>query len=262
MGGGSINRCYEVHTDGGRFFVKVNAHDQFPGMFEAEARGLALLRERSPFKIPRVFGYAYVNEMQILVIEFLESGHQAGKFWTDFGQKLARMHAQTSDAFGLDHDNYIGSLPQQNDRVSTWTEFFISYRLEPQIRMARYWLDASDHNAFESLFQKLNVFFPEEPSSLVHGDLWSGNYLCGTGGEAILIDPAVYYGHRMMDIGMSLLFGGFGPEMYEAYQESHPLPGNWRDGADIANLYPLLVHVNLFGGSYVSQVRQILSRYA
>lgn len=261
VGGGSINRCYEVQTGDEHFFVKVNAHREFPGMFEAEAAGLNLLNAHSSFRIPRVVGHTVVVESQFLIMEFLENGRETRDFWADFGRRLAQMHAKTSSGFGLDHDNYIGSLPQRNDRTDAWSEFFVSHRLEPQLRMAGSWFDASDRAAFEWLFQRLSEFFPEEVPSLLHGDLWSGNYLCGLGGEPVLIDPAVYYGHRLMDLGMSLLFGGFGSEMYEAYHDMQPLPTNWRDGAEVANLYPLLVHVNLFGGSYVSQVRQILRRY-
>jgi fructosamine-3-kinase len=114
---------------------------------------------------------------------------------------------------------------------------------------------------FERFFIRLPDIFPEEPASLVHGDLWSGNYMTGAGGQAVIIDPAVYYGHREMDIGMSRLFGGFAAGFYESYNHEYPLASGWLERVELCNLYPLMVHVNLFGGSYVNSVKNILRQF-
>lgn len=263
VGGGSINRCFEVGTGQGRYFLKVNKAQRYPGMFEAEVRGLELLRTNSSFHVPKPIGTNVEGDEQWLLMECVLSGSRSVDFWPDFGHKLARMHQQSSARFGLDHDNYIGSLPQRNMQADSWPSFFVAERLEPQIKRAsdQQWFDVQDRRNFERLYMRLGEFFPEEPPSLLHGDLWSGNYMVGPKGEPVVMDPAVYYGHRFMDLGMTLLFGGFGSEMYQSYSATHELPANWREGAEVANLYPLLVHVNLFGGSYVSQVRGILMRF-
>jgi protein-ribulosamine 3-kinase len=193
----------------------------------------------------------------------LSGGSKPLDFWAQTGRGLAQLHQHSAGEFGLDHDNYIGSLNQYNQKETDWVEFFVNQRLQNQLRMC------SDHGhadagllrMFDRLFPKLEQYFPHEPPALLHGDLWSGNYLCGNKGAAYLVDPAVYYGHREMDLAMSLLFGGFDREMYHAYHEVFPLENGWKERVDLCNLYPLLVHVNLFGGSYISQVRAILKRF-
>ncbi len=184
-------------------------------------------------------------------------------FWEDFGTRLANMHRHTSDVFGLDHPNYIGSLPQSNKTQKSWIDFFVEERLEAQLRLAR---DAGRVERelgrwFQALYTHLPDLFPEEPPALLHGDLWSGNFMVGTDGRAAIVDPAVYYGHRYMDLGMSKLFGGFAPAFYRAYEDAYPLEKGWREGIEIANLYPLMVHVNLFGGGYLSSVKTILRKF-
>jgi fructosamine-3-kinase len=196
-------------------------------------------------------------------MDFLETGSRRSTFWEDFGRALAQLHRKSQESFGLEHDNYIGSLPQSNKTHASWSEFFIQERLEAQLKRAR------DRNKIggdillrmEKLFHRLEGLFPFEPPALLHGDLWSGNFFCGVDGEACIFDPAVYFGHREMDIGMSKLFGGFDPAFYQAYNAEWPLGDDWENRVDIANLYPLLVHVNLFGGGYLSQVRSILQRF-
>jgi len=208
------------------------------------------------------------DNTQYLVLEYitpLALGRESGSeiFWHTFGAQLARMHKHSSKTFGLDHNNYIGSLPQSNNHHSAWSDFFILGRLEPQIKLA---LDAKRIGSemvklFNRLFQRIENIFPPEPPALLHGDLWSGNYMRGKAGEPVLIDPAVYFGHREMDLAMTKLFGGFENEFYQSYQEEFPMEKDWQQRADICNLYPLLVHVNLFGGSYASQISIILSRF-
>ena len=264
VGGGSINQCARILTNDGDLFAKWNARRRFPGMFEAEQRGLEILAVQSSFRIPVVFGVHHTETDSVLLMEFLTSGPQPAGFWEVFGRLLAEMHRQSSNSMGLDHHNYIGSLNQLNTAANDWNTFFVQQRLRPQLASAvrSGLLSRKDEALFDRLSVHLDDFFPAEPPALLHGDLWSGNYLCTAQGQASIFDPAVYFGHRLMDIGMTKLFGGFGERMYQAYHASYPLNGNWEEGIEVANLYPLLVHVNLFGASYVSQVRSILLRYA
>jgi fructosamine-3-kinase len=157
----------------------------------------------------------------------------------------------------------MGSLPQSNRMHDTWTEFYVQERLTPQVRIARDQgaLTTSDIRAFDRLYTQITEIVPDEPPALVHGDLWSGNYLTGPGNTSWLIDPAVAYNHRETDIAMSLLFGGFSQRFYEAYQHHFSLAPGWQDRVGVFQLYPLLVHVNLFGGGYLRSVREVLNRF-
>ncbi len=264
VGGGSINDAYRINTNKGSFFLKVNHASRYPRMFEVEAKGLELLRTADEILIPKVIAHGTDDhDKAYLILEFIESTGTREGFWGSFGRQLARLHKHSAAFFGLDHDNYIGSLPQKNTQHPDWPTFFAKERLGYQLKMAR---DAgkfgtSDTRSFENLYGKLEDLFPEEPPALIHGDLWAGNYMKGPTGEPCIMDPAVYYGHREMDLGMTTLFGGFDPEFYRAYQEEYPLEPGWEDRLDLANLYPLLVHVNLFGGAYLMEARSILKRF-
>lgn len=263
VSGGEINQSYKVSTGSEVFFAKVNAASRFPLMFEEEVLSLGLLA-KSSFRIPEVHGVHKAEGQSVLLLEWIESGQKSPLFWEDFGRRLAAMHKLTNKYFGLKADNYIGSLPQSNEPNDNWNDFFVSQRIEPHMKLASDsgLLDSKDKRMFQNLFHQLDYFFENEPPALLHGDLWSGNLMCSSSNEPVLIDPAVYYGHRLMDLGMTRLFGGFDPLGYESYHSEYPLPLNWQEAADIANLYPLLVHVNLFGSSYVSQVRSVISRYS
>lgn len=263
VGGGSINHAMKVESTSGIFFLKWNDAKKFPGMFEAEARGLNLLKSKNVIGIPEVIAADEAGNYSFIVLEFIESGKRQKNFWQDFGSSLANLHKHTSELCGLNHDNYIGSLPQSNAQKKTWTEFFIEERLERQIALAKY--SGAINNAtiqqFNNLFKRLPEIIPEEKPSLLHGDLWNGNFITGADSNAWLIDPAVYYGHREMDLAMTKLFGGFSEEFYEAYNGTFPLQPGFSERIDIHNLYPLLVHVNLFGGGYLQEVKNILKRF-
>lgn len=263
VSGGSINQAKKLKTNCGDFFVKLNSANRFPGMFEAETKGLNLLRSANELFIPQVIAFGEENEEQYLLMEYIEAKRTISNFWEDFGQSLARLHKHSNSYFGLDHDNYIGSLPQANDQKESWADFFIEMRLKPQIKMARNMglLSQSHVSHFDGLFKELPSLFPNEPPALLHGDLWSGNYMISPEGKACIMDPAVYYGHREMDLGMSQLFGGFQQDFYTHYNEEYPLENGWTKRLDICNLYPLLVHVNLFGRGYVSQVESVIKKY-
>jgi fructosamine-3-kinase len=268
--GGCINETYKIAIhNSSKFFLKVNSAIQFPGLFEKEKNGLGLLASKNLIRVPKVFIYDRIGQQQILLLEWIEGGLRTKEFWRKFGEDLARLHDETwSDPdsqamFGLNEDNYMGSLIQTNTPYNNWPDFFINCRLQPQIKLAaeKNWLHAKHLTAFENLFPKLSSIFNEENSSLLHGDLWSGNFMCDENSEPILIDPAVYYGHRSVDLGMTTLFGGFDKEFYDAYNYYHPFPKNFHEQWDVANLYPLLIHLNLFGSGYLSQIETLLKKY-
>lgn len=181
-------------------------------------------------------------------------------FWKTLGEQLAQLHHHSHKSFGLDHNNYIGSLVQLNEPLSSWIEFFIHRRLEPQLRL----LNPPPRviKQFEQLYAKLPQLMPDEKPALLHGDLWSGNLITNAHGLPCLIDPAVYFGHREAELALTRLFGGFPNDFYEAYTDTSPLPSGFEDRVDLYNLYPLLVHANLFGGGYTDQALSIVARFS
>lgn len=262
--GGSINQAAIVTCRGERLFVKWNRAHTYPGMFEAEAKGLQLLSSVGGALVPDVVAVEQDEQLAWLVLEAIEPGHGSSRAATRLGEMLARMHQQTHRQFGLDHHNYMGSLTQSNRHHATWHDFFIGERLSPQIAMGQDngMLSGADRAVFEKLFLRLLSLVPHEPPALVHGDLWSGNFLWGAGDQPWLIDPAVAYNHRETDIAMSMLFGGFPHTFYEAYHHHYPLEPGWKQRVEIHQLYPLLVHLNLFGSGYRPQITAILRRFA
>ncbi len=252
--GGCINNAIKINTNKGDFFVKWNTNSK-ANMFQTEYNGLKVLKDTNTIRIPNVLCF----DDDFLILEFIPPSNPNNAFWEVFGQKLALMHKQTHSKFGLVFDNYIGSLYQDNTQNKNWTEFFIQNRLQAQLSIGNF--SGTLLSDFDKLFQKLPNLFPNEKPALLHGDLWSGNFLAKNGDTPMLIDPAIYYGNREMDIAMSKLFGGFNSDFYFAYNESLPLENGWEERIQICNLYPLLVHVNLFGGAYINQVKNILSYY-
>jgi fructosamine-3-kinase len=263
VGGGDINDAYRFDTSAGSFFVKKNSASRYPAMFEKEARGLQLLSDTNEISVPQVILAGEDDDTAFLVLKFVKSATKKPGFWEAFGKNLASMHRHSADHFGLDHDNYIGSLFQSNRKHDNWVDFFREERLEVQVKMARDngSMGREVVNAFERFYKRLAEIFPTEPPSLVHGDLWGGNYMVDENGNAMIIDPAVYFGLREMDLAMSRLFGGFSMEFYQAYHAHYPLVNGWESRLEYCNLYPLMVHVNLFGGGYLNSVRSVLSRF-
>lgn len=264
LSGGDINQVFRLRlANSADFVLKLNSKNNFPEMFQKEAAGLKLLKSAS-CNVPGVHMTFEEGAHQFLILEFIEEGGAAGTSWERFGRQLANLHLSTNEVFGLDHDNYIGSLSQINKAAENWTDFFISNRLEPLIRMARErnLLRESHLEAFESLFSRLPHLIPEESPSLLHGDLWSGNLMFDKMGEPVFIDPAVYYGHREVDIAMTRMFGGFNASFFNSYNEIIPLETGWEERLDLHNLYPTLVHLVLFGSSYLSGIERTLKRFA
>lgn len=263
VSGGSINSCYKLQAGNSFFFLKVNSAEKFSGMFLAEAEGLRRMRETQTVAVPQVIATGAAGNEQFLLMDWVEPARGRVVDLQELGRQLALMHKNKAAQFGLDHNNFMGALPQTNRLRPTWAKFFIEQRLEPQIQLAlqNRQLERSMYNSFQKLFSRLGDMTPVEKPALVHGDLWSGNFMMAADGKPILIDPAISYSLREVDIAMSRLFGGFSPDFYEAYNEIYPLQPGWEERIDLWNLYPLLIHVNLFGGSYLSELKSCLARY-
>ena len=263
LAGGSINNVYRLNTNSGYYCIKFNHADAYPGMFEKERLGLQVLREANEIKIPEVIAVKNTGSWSYILLEYISSAAKIGGFMADFAHSLAALHRHSSGSYGLGHDNYMGSLIQSNTQHEDWSSFFIEERLEPQLIKAKNsgYFSPDDSGRFQRLFSQFHSICPAEKPSLVHGDLWSGNYIVSAQGRACLIDPAVYFGHREVDIAMSTLFGGFDPEFYSTYNEAFPLEPGWRERLDIYNLYPLLVHLNLFGAGYHGSIQKIIRKF-
>lgn len=264
VSGGSINSAYRLSTNQGELFLKWNS-DAPTDFFEKEAEGLKLLNTaETNLRIPEVVAVENPGNGTpgFLLMEHIEAGRRGDS--TSFGADLAILHQTKETEFGLSSDNYIGSLPQSNHKHSEWELFFNEERIKPQLKMAvdSGKMDASYQQKWDRLSSKLSDFLPATKPSLVHGDLWSGNYLYDTDGRAVLIDPAVYYGHPEMDLAFSKMFGGFSADFYRGYESVSPLENGFNERVPIYNLYPLLVHVNLFGGHYISQTKGVLDRFS
>lgn len=261
--GGDINLSYRIVAGNQQYFIKLNDASRYPEMMRKEVDGLHALRQNSSFKIPDVVGYGVSEQYQYLLLEWIERGSSQKIFWDNFGKQLAEMHLRHQEYFGFAKDNYIGSLKQTNTPHQKWSDFYATCRIMPLVRLLfdQGRLSSADIKSASQLCLKLDDLFPAEPPALLHGDLWSGNYMTGNSGEPVLIDPAVYFGHREMDLGMTRLFGGFDDRMYESYQDVYPLQKGWQQRMECSQLYPVLVHAVLFGGGYVSRVKEILKRF-
>ncbi|MCB0501444.1 MAG: fructosamine kinase family protein [Bacteroidetes bacterium] len=263
VSGGCINDCFKIENQHQSFFVKINSNKAYPNMFAAEVKGLDLLRESQTIHIPKVIKHFDINQNSFLVLEWVEKDAVTKEYWSDFGNQLAGLHQISSDDFGLQHDNYIGSLRQLNSFRKDWHVFFLENRLIPQLELGiqNGWTSGSIFKHAEQMAKVVEDEFPKEPPALLHGDLWSGNYLIGPKGNVYLIDPAVYFGHREMEIAFTKMFGGFSSEFYEAYHEKFPLSADFHKRISIHQLYPNLVHANLFGGHYIAECVEILRKY-
>lgn len=260
LSGGDINDVFLLKCASEKLVVKLNYAAKFPGMFEAEAKGLTILTASESFKIPKVISHGIIDDQAYLLMENIESGVHSDRFWPDFAHQLTKLHKVTSPKFGLDHHNYIGSLTQRNSWQDSAAQFYIGERLEPQFVLARE--GGFPFSDLDSFFKNISELIPNEKPSLIHGDLWNGNFLVDTHGSPVLIDPAIAFAPREMDLAMMQLFGGFPSEVFSSYDEIFPLTENWKERLPLWQLYYLLVHLNLFGSGYLSQVQQILKSYS
>lgn len=263
LGGGCIARARMVRlADGRRVFVKSHT----PGaMFRAEALGLSELAKANACVVPEVLFYDH----QMLVTEFVEQGKRPRNFMEDFGRRFALLHRFTGEYFGFVEDNFIGSTPQLNlaaaDEKNDWTAFYFRKRLLFQFGLAEAngFADERFRSLFGNIEAKLHTILPHshELPSLLHGDLWSGNFLVNHMGEPVLIDPAVYYGNREADLAMTRLFGGFSDDFYGAYSEEFPLQPGWEYRQNVYKLYHILNHLNIFGSGYYDEAIGLMRHY-
>jgi len=262
VSGGDISHSYKLDTSKNSYFIKVNGLNAIK-MFQTEAHALKLIQDTNTIGTPEVLDYGTFEGSSFLILEFIESKSPSGIDFKNLGTQLAKLHKNTSDIFGLEEDNFIGSLPQSNKRNALWIDFYVVERLLPQLQLANQkGLLSNRECPSENLMnEKLEDLFSNVKPSLLHGDLWGGNYLIAKNGIPYLIDPALYYGHNEVDIAMSRLFGGFGSEFYNAYHAIHTTDSKTASRIEIYQLYYLLVHLNLFGRSYYGSVHRILKKY-
>ena len=261
--GGSINRSYMLsNRDGSRYFLKINA-DPAREMFEAEQDGLSELKAAAAVRVPETFDCAEAGGVAFLLLEYFDLGPKTTVAGARLGALLAGQHRTGAPAFGWHRDNTIGSTPQANNWKDDWITFYRDHRLLPQLDLAaRNGYGSRLRDRGERLCQQLTDFFEDyDPRpSLLHGDLWGGNWGALKDGEPVIFDPAVYFGDREADIAMTRLFGGFGPEFYVAYNEAWPLDSGFEYRCDLYNLYHVLNHLNLFGESYLDQAMGIIDK--
>jgi fructosamine-3-kinase len=263
VGGGDINQAARIETESAAYFVKWNL-SHASHLFETEAHGLKLLSEAHAVRLPHVI--ALIDQPPALVLEWIEVGSHKSDAAEELGRLLTQQHRSLGQSFGLDHDNFIGANPQLNRPTDSWLDFFRDQRLGVQVKLAqeRGHFNTDRAQQLNELMDHLDRWI--DPNnvvpSLLHGDLWSGNYLVDAHKQPVLIDPAVYYGDREAEIAFTQLFGGFGPRFYAAYNEAWPLDPGYANRRDLYNLYHLLNHLNLFGEGYGGSVDAVLERYA
>ena len=301
VSGGDINKSYALTMDNGkRIFMKANAKENAP-FFTAEAAGITAIAQTGTIGTPEILctgtddgeevGYSF------LLLGFIESGNKRADYWEVFAQKLTAMHNADTSAFiepdntvagspqqsvahstagatapsscasqkmkfGFFQDNFIGARSQKNTPCENWISFFRDNRLVPQFSAADRYFTAEDRTRNQNLLDHLGDFLvePGKPS-LLHGNLWSGNAMCGADGNALLIDPACYVGHAEADLAMTELFGGFPSKFYDAYREARPLQPGYESRRDLYNLYQLLNHLNIFGSGYLNAVKSVVAEY-
>lgn len=264
VSGGCIADSRIIKTAKGEtYFLKTYAGNK--AMFPKEANGLKELTKAKAIRVPEVI---MVNE-NLLLLENIEQGGKSPGFFSNFGRSFAEMHRYTSGTYGFFEDNYIGATRQLNItegiQQTNWAEFYFEKRIRQQLHFAE--SNGYSTNELRGLVNKLEsktdkiLKGSEEPPTLLHGDLWGGNYMCDNSGNAVLIDPAVYYGHREADLAMTKMFGGFTHEFYQSYNNTYPLKEGWQYREGIYLLYHNLNHLNLFGNSYYGGCIRLLKQY-
>lgn len=262
-GGGSINdSCVLSGRDGRRWFLKLNDASQ-ADMFAAEAAGLEAMAAAKAVRVPQPLAWGTADNRAYLLLECLDLGRAGTAAAAELGRQLAAQHHVTQERFGWHRDNTIGSTPQPNGWCDDWIGFWREHRLGFQLDLARD--NGCDRGLLErgrELLARLPELLAEhrpEPS-LLHGDLWGGNWGALQTGEPVIFDPAVYFGDREADLAMTRLFGGFPPDFYAAYDAAWPLPPGYEQRIALYNLYHVLNHLNLFGHSYAAQARGLMDR--
>lgn len=263
VSGGDISSAYVLMGDNEKVICKTNPGSGSLNMFRAEVDGLKAIAKSGAIKTPEVLLCESMGSTNVLVLEYIDARNPGPSEMEVFGAQLAQLHLLPQDSFGWPGDNYIGSLPQSNHAEESWHIFYLQQRLLPQLNLAikNRLMAPEEVPESEGMQQMLERYCKGVSPSLLHGDLWSGNYLISTDGTPYLIDPAVYRGHSEVDLAMSRLFGGFTAAFYESYHELIPYSDGHEERKDLYQLYYLLVHLNLFGKSYYSSVKQLMQRY-
>lgn len=265
VGGGCINDAQTITTsDDRKYFLKLNYHSA-KDMFYKEANGLRELKKAEAIRVPDVV----LVDTNFILLEQINIGRKSKTFDENFGRSFAKMHQFTSEHFGFYEDNYIGSTPQKNipetDEKNNWIKFYFNKRILFQYKLLEKngYADSSIKRRISLLEDKIETILQgsENIPSLLHGDLWSGNFLVDENGNACLIDPAVYYGNREADLAMTKLFGGFSSTFYKSYNEFFPLPDGYDYRENIYKLYHVMNHLNLFGGGYYHQTISLMDFY-
>ncbi|BAZ15504.1 hypothetical protein NIES4071_73760 [Calothrix sp. NIES-4071] len=259
VSGGCINQGYSVSNGQHTYFVKIN-QASYITMFSAEALGLQQMYDTHTIRVPKPLCWGSAGNQSYIVMEWLEIGSGGNKAWKEMGRHLAAMHKVKQNRFGWDMNNTIGSTTQINTWTDSWVEFYTEHRLGYQFKLGR--RKGGHFQASEELLAAIpELLAGHEPyPSLVHGDLWGGNAGCTNDGTPVIFDPATYYGDREVDIAMTELFGGFSPAFYRGYNEVFPLDEGYEQRKVLYNLYHIVNHFNLFGGSYESQANRMISQ--
>lgn len=266
VAGGDINAAFVVTLASGRRVFAKTHHSALPEVFAREAEGLAWLAEARALRVPEVVAASDADARgpACLVLEYIQSASPGADYDEALGHGLAALHRHGAPAFGHVGANYLATLPQDNTQGTRWPAFYAERRLAPLTdrAVARGLLPAPIATRLRRLCERIEGFAGDaEPPARLHGDLWGGNVLAAASGEPVVIDPAVYGGHREVDLAMMRLFGGFSRRVFDAYREVFPLAGGYEERVGLWQIYPLLAHVNLFGGGYVPQVDRALGRY-
>ncbi len=259
MSGGSINQAYQVSDGHQHYFVKLNQASKI-AMFEAEALGLREMAQAQAIHVPQALCWGTAEGQSYIVLEWLDLRSSSKADWEQMGQQLAAMHRKVSpQGFGWHQSNTIGDTPQQNPWTKEWGVFFAEHRIGYQLRLAQ--RRGGHFSQGPALLEAIpTILAAHQPQpSLVHGDLWSGN-AAFSDGKPVILDPAVYYGDREVDVAMTELFGGFPKAFYQGYHEAWPLDAAYQQRKILYNLYHILNHFNLFGGSYGSQAEQMINQ--
>lgn len=262
VSGGDISSAYKIETSGKIYFLKLNEASAL-NMFLKEADALKMIATMNTINTPSVIDVGSFENNSYLLMDFIDSKTPSNQDMALLGKQLANLHLNTFKTFGFNSDNYIGTLPQSNTKHQNWVDFYMEERLAPQLKLAvqKQLLSPTEVPNTSTMKLKTADIFKEVQPSLLHGDLWSGNFLISKDGTPYLIDPATYYGHSEVDIAMSLLFGGFSNSFYEAYRAVIPKETDTNARVELYQLYYLLVHLNLFGSSYYHSVKHILNKY-
>lgn len=260
VAGGCINRTFALRgKDGRQFFVKLNSSEQQP-LFAAEAAGLNAIAATHTIRVPGVVCAADTGAESLLVLEWLALNGRADS--ARLGEQLARLHRHSAAQFGFAENNFIGATTQPNGQTHDWITFWREQRLGYQLQLAAKDGHTDLLRTGEKLLEALPRFFEgyAPAPSLLHGDLWGGNHGFLADGTPVIFDPAVYYGDRECDLAMTELFGGFDAAFYAAYRTAWPLDAGYRVRKTLYNLYHILNHAHLFGGSYARQAENMMQR--